>query len=131
MEGRNEKVFEWVLPRKKKQMKEQGVTLEQALRSVGRGWEPLIKEVYLEMATCPGFYLTQVKEKFGMLRIYWGGDYEQQDIPDYSIKFNNFIVITENKSGQMCETCGNDGEVIDDNGWLRACCPEHVEKRGV
>src|ERR1035437_618186 len=109
-----------------------GVSLESALESVGPGWSALIKELYLEMMNYPGVHLTQVKEKFGMLRIYWEGALEKNEVEVESVKrFNEFIRLTENKSGKMCELCGKDGKVINENRWLSARCPEHAGKRAV
>jgi|ERR1035437_306171 hypothetical protein len=107
-----------------------GVSLESALESVGPGWSALIKELYLEMMNYPGVHLTQVKEKFGMLRIYWdnpGVSEDDKNVEGKSlIPFQAFIAATENKSGKMCELCGKEGKVINENRWLKARCPEHA-----
>lgn len=102
-----------------------GVLLEDAIECVGPGWTPLIKEVYIEMLNYPGVQLVQVKEKFGRLRIYWDSPEATRDVGPSLIPFENFIRMTETKSGKMCELCGKEGKVMDEHGWLQARCREH------
>lgn len=60
--------------------------------------------------------LTQVKEKFGGLRIYYhGGDECIRAIVD----------IAELVSGQVCEVCGRSGQVSQAKGWISIRCDEH------
>ncbi|WP_460091701.1 MbcA/ParS/Xre antitoxin family protein [Pseudomonas sp. S2_E02] len=60
--------------------------------------------------------VTQVKEKFGQLRIYHRGG-------DESI--GAAFDIAELVSGCVCEICGIQGEVISVDGWLQARCSQH------
>jgi hypothetical protein len=60
--------------------------------------------------------VTQVKEKFGQLRIYHrGGDESIGAVFD----------IAELVSGCVCEMCGMPGGVISIEGWLQARCGQH------
>ena len=62
------------------------------------------------------FKFTQIKEKFGRLRIY-------------SINSNALIDFlidnVEEKSSWICEVCGEEGRIIEKNFWLKCRCPEH------
>lgn len=60
--------------------------------------------------------ITQVKEKFGQLRIYLRGGNE-------CIAF--ITAITELVSGCICERCGGPGEIVNAEGWLVARCNTH------
>lgn len=60
--------------------------------------------------------VTQVKEKFGQLRIYHRGG-------DESI--GAAFEIAELVSGCVCEICGMPGGLISIDGWLRARCGQH------
>lgn len=60
--------------------------------------------------------VTQVKEKFGQLRIYHSGGDEGID---------SVFDIAQLASGCICELCGRSGEVISLEGWLLARCGKH------
>lgn len=60
--------------------------------------------------------VTQVKEKFGQLRIYHRGG-------DESI--GAAFDIAELVSGCVCEICGMPGGLISIDGWLQARCGQH------
>jgi hypothetical protein len=61
-------------------------------------------------------YLTQVKEKFGLLRIYSRGGDEYTEL---------IIDIAELVSGTICEICGKRGAVWSSHGWISVRCAEH------
>ncbi|RSC25930.1 DUF2384 domain-containing protein [Pseudomonas putida] len=62
--------------------------------------------------------VVQIKEKFGLLRIYhFGGDLVVDSILD----------IAELVSGCVCEVCGAQGSVGEHQGWLRTRCHLHRE----
>lgn len=63
--------------------------------------------------------ITQVKEKFGLLRVYHRGGDEVVD---------RLLDIAELVSGCICEVCGAQGRVGEQQGWLRARCNLHHEK---
>lgn len=59
----------------------------------------------------------QIKEKFGLLRIYHqGGDKV----------VNSILGIAELVSGGICEVCGQQGRVLVREGWVRTRCSEHA-----
>ncbi|MDH4567927.1 DUF2384 domain-containing protein [Pseudomonas sp. BN414] len=61
-------------------------------------------------------YLTQVKEKFGVLRIYSRGGDEYTEL---------MIDIAELVSGTICEICGQRGAAWSSQGWISVRCAEH------
>lgn len=60
--------------------------------------------------------VTQVKEKFGQLRIYQRGGNECVDLA---------IAIAELVSGCICELCGKTGNVVSIEGVMVTRCEEH------
>lgn len=62
--------------------------------------------------------ITQVKEKFGLLRVYHRGGDEVVD---------RLFDIAELVSASICEVCGAEANVVEQQGWLRACCHLHRE----
>lgn len=85
------------------------------------GWGDLIQAtLWLVQRRAPlgalDVEVTQVKEKFGQLRIYHRGG-------DESI--GAAFEIAEVVSGCVCEMCGMPGGVISVDGWLQARCGQH------
>lgn len=100
-----------------------GVSREQAKGHVGEGWHALVDKVYDALPY--DTKITQVKEKFGGLRIYcWGADEE----------FLDFLIDIENESFTICEECGKPGKRRPDLGWVKTLCDTHYvwrkEKKG-
>lgn len=86
------------------------------------GWSDLIEgtlsfvQLYSEVTNAE-VRISQVKEKFGQLRIYqYGGDESVRTA----------LEITELVSGKVCEYCGRAGEITNIEGWLQVRCTEHV-----
>jgi hypothetical protein len=79
------------------------------------GWLDLIDELSAKIvAIMPDAQASQVKEKYGELRMYMmSGSNEVEDIIDWYTK----------KSLRTCEVCGNYGELYD-NGWMKVRCVE-------
>lgn len=61
----------------------------------------------------PQIEATQVKEKFGGLRFYFGGG------DDFIYEL---IHEAERKSTSVCETCGEPGSIINKRNWLVCRC---------
>jgi len=87
------------------------------------GWIPLLESLFYtidkhlqhqEQIRKPvDFRITQIKEKFGCLRVYYeGGD-------DY---IYGGIRMAENISSKICERCGQPGKIVNFGGWLKALC---------
>ncbi|WP_116654006.1 hypothetical protein [Pelagibacterium sediminicola] len=63
---------------------------------------------------------TDIKEKFGGLRIYWAGDYPYAE--------DVFLDAAELLSEHICEECGAPGESRA-GGWIRTLCDQHAEQK--
>jgi hypothetical protein len=95
----------------------------------GKGWYPLIIELFdkldeLIRTKYPEFMvdfeISQVKEKFGGLRVYTS--YGNDDIFD-------LIDSYAEKSFQTCESCGEPGKLTSDHGWYTTLCRACLDKR--
>jgi hypothetical protein len=91
----------------------------------GNGWLGIIDEVSAKIEKVnqglpegQRIEATQVKEKFGGLRIYASG---------YTEETGRLIAEAENKSFNTCEACGNPGSLRDE-GWLYTRCDACFEK---
>lgn len=86
------------------------------------GWEPLIRDLceklqkLARMEGCQPIAM-QVKEKYGTLRFYVTNSTDiQKDV----------IAYAEIKSANICEVCGEWGE-LSEGSWLRSRCEIHQE----
>jgi hypothetical protein len=93
----------------------------------GSGWWPMIEKlcgviqshIDHSKGKCPQVVVDQVKEKFGGLRFY---------INEGSDEIFKKINSSENKSYEICETCGEKGNMRTDIGWYRTLCNKHYEE---
>jgi hypothetical protein len=85
------------------------------------GWYPLLDSVsHLITERCPEVVAQQVKEKFGSLRFYYvGGD-------DYC---DGVARMAGTLSGELCEICGNPGQLGRIGGWFQCRCDEHAQEK--
>jgi NMD protein affecting ribosome stability and mRNA decay len=97
-------------------------TKENILDSVGPGWRKLLEELLsdLEKLGWDG-YLFQVKEKFGGLRFYAGGD-------DY---IYDRISKAEEDSYHICENCGDEGKARNELSWIKTLCDKCFKERAI
>jgi hypothetical protein len=99
---------------------------------IGDGWENIMRSLCTMMTEdrhiitahngadadgTPTF--TQIKEKFGALRIY---------ATKVSIAQDAYISFAEEMSRYVCEVCGNPGK-IRTGGWIQTRCDEHSTKQ--
>jgi hypothetical protein len=94
--------------------KPSGYTNEDWSELVNEGWKPIMRG--LQMVKTDDVVLTQVKEKFGLLRIYYDGGDEG---------FRAAVRLAGAISGFTCEVCGKPGERWNEGGHIRTVCPEH------
>ena len=82
------------------------------------GWLNLIDELSKEITELyPYVVYIQVKEKFGLLRVYCS---------TYPDGLREILHKYEIRSGTICETCGELGErFTSDTGWINTCCEIH------
>jgi len=85
------------------------------------GWHDLIEKMMEEISALKleGFYFTQIKEKFGTLRVYT--NYYNEEVEAIIQKYEDISAVT-------CEVCGKPG-TINDGGWLQVRCEEHKDAR--
>lgn len=82
--------------------------------NVGPGWAPLVTQAY---AFCQkrGIIITDIKEKYGTLRIYT--DYYDEDV-------ENMLIDLDRMSAHICEKCGKPGKTRP-TGWIKTLCFRH------
>lgn len=84
------------------------------------GWFNLLNNMLEEISNLEvkDFYFTQIKEKFGTLRVY---------SENFTNEIDTIIDKYEKVSENTCEVCGELGELISNKGWWRVRCALHEE----
>lgn len=89
---------------------------------IGRGWIPIVEEMMLKLIDA-GWdrKLDQVKEKFGLLRVY---------LAVHNEKWEAIVTEAEKKSSAVCYHCGNAGTMRQGGWWITLCdaCDELRKK---
>lgn len=91
----------------------------------GDGWYNILDELLENLSRCNSLYLTQVKEKFGCLTVYFDLEKPNKDVS------NKAHVYTEemfNKSASVCEMCGEPGEMRK-GPWIKTLCYKCYQKK--
>jgi hypothetical protein len=84
----------------------------------GRGWWPLLEEMHERLLTIdPPYRLCQVKEKWGVLRVYVE-DKHYVDRPDVLDQIKAVVGEAVGESAVTCERCGEPGRLRNDEEWL-------------
>ncbi|WP_344589334.1 hypothetical protein [Actinomadura vinacea] len=107
--------------------------------SVGRGWHPLLRRLHEQLiAVNPDYQVRQLKEKWGMLRIYLAtglqrGDFietgrlpdeqESQRMAREDDEARRLVRAAEEESGRICESCGEPGEARKER-WIKTLCDD-------
>jgi len=88
---------------------------------IGQGWNLLVKNL-IEDLIALGWdkQICQVKEKFGGLRLY---------INAGSDAVFDRISKAERDSYDICEVCGEKGEMRRDLGWYLTLCDNHYQEK--
>lgn len=87
---------------------------------VGDGWSDIIYELCKKIdESGEDVIISQVKEKFGLIRFYTLGHSDQVD---------EWITEAENKSSKTCEVCGKPGKQ-QNRGWLYTMCNKCWNKK--
>ena len=94
-----------------------GYDREYAKMCVGAGWHGLVDELF-DLAEKEDFTVTDVKEKFGTLRIYADSLSEEDD---------KVLADLERRSCTMCECCGAPSNLQSHHGWLKNICKPCME----
>ncbi|HCJ74684.1 hypothetical protein [Agrobacterium pusense] len=121
------------------------------LVTIGPGWWPLLSDYCEQMGGILKhydevgiWYIRQVKEKMGELRIYTRpAPYQRPDIdgfsewiddidpPEPSAAREMLGIIKDQiigRASNTCEECGEPGELRVLEGWYRTCCEKHYAK---
>ena len=88
--------------------------------SIDKGWLNLVNDALTKIEHCSlpdGFFVEQIKEKFGSLRMYMSHTIEEVE---------NIIVTAEQESKNVCEKCGTTTNITTSSlrGWVRTLCTE-------
>lgn len=86
--------------------------------SVPGGWRDIVAALCDELAKEPDCRISQVKEKFGGLRVYREGGTAKQTA---------LILAAEDKAARTCQRCGADGAKRRSTGWVRTLCDSCAE----
>ena len=106
-------------------------TLKDNLMAFGfecsEGWYPLIYETLDKIQAIVDrdnldLEITQIKEKFGELRIYTSG---------YTDEIEDIIQEATKKSLKTCEVCGEPGKLVEIHGWWMTRCEKCLESEVV
>ena len=85
----------------------------------GSGWYQLIDNLCAKItALDPDLEATQIKEKYGGLRVYVGGVKLAVEKEVYKL-----ISEAEDQSYKICEQCGAPGKP-NESGWISTLCPK-------
>jgi hypothetical protein len=98
---------------------------------VGDGWRDLLERACVRIRAAiraddaaASFGFSQIKEKFGTLRIYAEGALS----PEVDALVEEAIDLAEARSATTCEVCGEPGRLYG-GGWLTTRCAAHAEDR--
>ena len=95
--------------------------------AVDIGWLPIIEflcesiQGYVDLYTKVQVEFSQIKEKYGILRIY-------TDNADEYV--NNLVDMAERLSGKVCEDCGSVVDVTTKGGYILTLCKVCRNRRG-
>ena len=93
--------------------------LDDASNKVYPGWQPLIKRLFDDLfALGWDGQITQIKEKFGLLRLYL--------TTSANSEMRERVRAAEEESGSTCRVCGQPGE-LRYGGWIKVLCDEHFK----
>ena len=104
----------------------QGFEGQTSIDNVGVGWHPLVERAF-DLLDANGLVWTvsQIKEKFGKLRIYIEIVDEHLTSEDEKWIARVIIDATESESGNTCEECGKRGRCEPVYGWYKTLCDGH------
>jgi len=92
-------------------------------RECGKGWFNIIDECEKELAVLGvgNKHWRQIKEKFGGLRLHFNYDcLSEEAAKKASVIVEKYIRI----SFTVCERCGNEGQLMSNDGWLSTICQD-------
>jgi len=98
------------------------VSADDWAQGVGPGWRPIVREAIKKIEALGG-RITQVKEKFGGLRIYYRTNLQSIHEP-----ISLILRQAESECDKICEVCGQPGAKKRQlKGWVKTVCPFHED----
>lgn len=89
---------------------------------LGDGWYTLLSDLGRKAEGLP-FFVTETKEKFGTLRVYYTLREGLDTVPEeVYAQMEGLIREAEAASRVTCETCGAPGTLVQPQRWLRTAC---------
>lgn len=102
------------------------------VNDVGYGWRALLLNLHDDLLPLvPDYKVSQVKEKFGGLRVYldYGDPFERPEEGTLRVNLaENLIEKCEEKAHRICEYCGEPGEPTT-GGWIKTLCADCARGR--
>jgi hypothetical protein len=95
---------------------------------IGAGWLGLLEKLAesidreLGIANRPAFRFTDIKSKYGGLRI---SSVLSTDDRALEARIEGIITEAEDASESVCETCGAPGRQVTRGGWISTACEKH------
>ena len=95
----------------------------------GEGWDEIVTDLDRDLKQIfPSYVIHQMKEKFGILRFYWGSG-ESDPNPVKIAAADEIVEAAHAKSAVTCEMCGESGSPCKPNGfWLRTLCEKCAQE---
>ncbi|WP_050631754.1 hypothetical protein [Bradyrhizobium viridifuturi] len=91
----------------------------------GPGWHDLLNRLCVRIRKATRaegtFKFNQIREKYGTLRVYWGGRLSQEA----TVQVEEAIALAEARSATCCEVCGEPGR-LRGGTWLTTRCAAHA-----
>lgn len=95
---------------------------EKADVSIGEGWSELLRQLCQDIQDARlDVKFSQIKEKFGQLRIYY--DISEYTQSDYE-KVSELVSKYERMSASICEFTGKPGQLRTVRSWVKVCSDE-------
>lgn len=103
--------------------------------SVAEGWLDLVYDLHeMLVYISPDYKIYQIKQKFGGLRFYaeYSPKYDEVNVDLMRRIFETLVSFAEQRSRNICETCGNLGRIQGKSYMFVGCedhteCPDYVE----
>jgi len=94
----------------------------------GDGWQDLVQRAVERIAAAvsaapDSLRITQIKEKFATIRIYWWAGPGFTDAMRDAV--NEIVDLAEARSACTCQQCGEPGRLFKHGGWYKTACDVH------
>ena len=108
-------------------IKIKSISCDDAKLEVGVGWYGIIDDVYNYAANLYDtygvkLYITEVKEKYGKLTVYYYIDFSDQYKAIEENDIWDDLDSICSRSMDTCEDCGSFGEMRNVHGWYKTLC---------